>query len=87
MSWGELENGDLIALAESNGYEVLVTADQGIFYQQNNEIRAISLVVLSTNDWYWLQRKVEAIESAILRAQPGSFEFVRIAVGAKGERT
>jgi hypothetical protein len=41
-----LTNGRLLAAAEEAGFEVLVTVDQNIPYQQNLRDRAISLVVL-----------------------------------------
>ncbi len=34
--WSRLVNGDLIHQAASSGYDVLLTADQEIWYQQNN---------------------------------------------------
>ena len=33
--WSDLDNGDLIDLAAQEGYEVFVTTDQGMRYQQN----------------------------------------------------
>ena len=78
LSWGEFKNGLLIEFAERNGYEVLITADQGIYYQQNNEKRAISLIVLSTNSWPAIQEHFEAINAAAMRSGNGSFEFVNL---------
>ena len=42
-------NGDLVALAEAEAYEVMVTADQSLSYQQNMQRRKLALVVLSYN--------------------------------------
>ena len=39
-------NGELLTLAEQSGWQVLLTIDQGIRYQQNLAGRAISLVVI-----------------------------------------
>jgi hypothetical protein len=33
--WGELENGELLTVAEAAGFEVLVTTDRNLRYQQN----------------------------------------------------
>jgi hypothetical protein len=41
-----LTNGRLLAAAEQAGFELLVTVDQNIPYQQNLRDRSISLVVL-----------------------------------------
>ena len=44
--WEELENGDLLKAAEDAGFEVLVTTDKNIRYQQNLTNRKIAIVVL-----------------------------------------
>ena len=44
--WEQLENGELIEAAEQSGFEVLVTTDENIQYQQNLGVRKIALVVL-----------------------------------------
>jgi hypothetical protein len=41
-------NGDLVALAEEAAFDVMVTADQNLSYQQNMKGRKLALVVLST---------------------------------------
>jgi hypothetical protein len=46
--WDTLTNGDLLAEAERAGFEVLLTADKNMRYQQNLTGRRIPLVVLST---------------------------------------
>ena len=35
--WSELSNGELLDIAESEGYELLITTDQNIRHQQNLE--------------------------------------------------
>jgi hypothetical protein len=47
--WNELSNGDLIAAAERAGFDVLVSTDQNLKYQQNLTNRLIAIVVLPTN--------------------------------------
>jgi hypothetical protein len=44
--WGELANGELIGTAEEAGFELFVTTDKNIRYQQNLTSRIIALVVL-----------------------------------------
>ena len=41
-----LKNGALLAAAEAAGFEVMVTTDQEISFQQNLNIRRISIIVL-----------------------------------------
>ncbi len=38
FGWHELENGDLLDAAESRGFDVLVTADKNMQYQQKMEV-------------------------------------------------
>jgi len=35
MGWSRMKNGELIRHAETGGFEVFVTADQNLQYQQN----------------------------------------------------
>jgi hypothetical protein len=49
--WDRLTNGDLLAAAEKDGFDMLLTADKNMRYQQNLAGRNISLVVLSTPQW------------------------------------
>ena len=49
--WDTVSNGDLLAAGEEADFDVLVTADKNMRYQQNLEGRSIALVVLSTPQW------------------------------------
>src|SRR6266702_1237421 len=49
--WDTLANGDLLAEAERAGFDVLLTADKNMRYQQNLRGRKIAIVVLSTPQW------------------------------------
>ena len=52
MQWHpQLENGKLLDAAESAGFDVMVTSDQNIRYQQNLTGRKLALVVLGSNIW------------------------------------
>jgi hypothetical protein len=68
--WAELQNGELIAETESAGFDLLITTDQGIRYQQNWADRSLALLVLSTNDWTWLRRFKERILEAVDSIRP-----------------
>jgi predicted nuclease of predicted toxin-antitoxin system len=76
MGWSEKENGALLALAESSGFDVLVTTDKNLRYQQNLAGRRIALVVLQTTDWQTIEPKVSLIVQAIERVAVGSYEDV-----------
>lgn len=46
--WGGAKNGELLRLAETQ-FELFLTADQNIYYQQNLTGRRIAILILSTN--------------------------------------
>lgn len=49
--WSELSNGDLLTTAESENYDLLITTDQNLRYQQNFVGRQIAIVVLLSTSW------------------------------------
>ena len=49
--WEELSNGELIEAAEQAGFELMVTTDKNIRYQQNLTARKIAVVVLEQSQW------------------------------------
>ena len=71
--WEELENGDLIDVAERSGFEVLVTTDNNIRYQQNLASRKIALVVLQHSQWPMVKLVAAHIVAAVNATQPGSY--------------
>ena len=84
--WGQISNGDLIGRAEEAGYQIMLTCDQNIQYQQNRAHRNISLVVLGSNIWPGVRPKVAEIAAALKRVSAGSFEFIEIAPPPKRRR-
>ena len=78
MGWTELKNGDLLRAAEIDKFELIVTCDQNLSYQQNLTGRNLALVILNTNNWNVLQRNLRVIMEAVDAAEPGSFRFLNI---------
>ena len=76
--WERLVNGALLDAAEAAGFELFVTADKNIRYQQNLTGREISIVVLGNAQWPVLRRYVERVVAAVEAATPGSFTEVEI---------
>jgi hypothetical protein len=79
MGWAGLTNGQLLDAAEKEGFEVLVTGDLSLKYQQNMVARRIALVSLSAIGWPVIEPHVGKIIDAVDGAVPGS--FVRVDVG------
>lgn len=65
LGWSNFKNGELIDAAEQQGYELLITTDQALRYQQNLAARKIAIIVLTSTDWRRIQTRVEAIKTAI----------------------
>ena len=78
LGWSTLGNGELLSAAEKNGFDVFVTTDQNLKYQQNIEGRSIAIVVLSTPSWPRVKQASEAVLGAIDNASPGSFLEVSV---------
>lgn len=76
--WAKLKNGELLEAAEEAGFEVLVTPDKNIRYQQNLALRRIALVVLGNSQWPVLCEQVDRVVIAVNAAQPGSYTVVDI---------
>ena len=49
--WDGLKNGKLLEAAEMAGFEVLVTGDQTLCYEQNLPGRRLAIVALSSIEW------------------------------------
>jgi predicted nuclease of predicted toxin-antitoxin system len=50
MGWAGIANGKLLDLAETNGFDVFITADQSVPFQQNVDRRNITIIVLVTRN-------------------------------------
>ena len=71
--WEEVANGELIGAAEQAGFELIVTTDKNIRYQQNLEHRKIALVVLEHSQWPMVKLVAQQIVEAVNAATPGCY--------------
>ena len=76
--WDNLANGVFLDRAEQAGYEVLITTDQGIRYQQNMSNRRVAVVVLMNTAWPRISRRTEAIRNALDEIRLGELREVPI---------
>lgn len=76
--WAELTNGVLLQMAEEADFDVMITTDKGIRYQQNLAGRRLALVVISTNDWTRIRKSKSVVVDAISGTLPGSLIDVEI---------
>ena len=73
-----MSNGDLLNIAEIEGYDLLITTDQSMRYQQNITGRGLAVLVLLSGAWPYARSRVEDIRAAIAEAQPGEWKEVPI---------
>lgn len=71
--WSALQNGDLIAAVEAAGFEVFITTDQNLKYQQSLAGRRLAIVVLLTTSWPRIRQALPAIVQAVDAATPGTY--------------
>lgn len=71
-----LKNGELLRAASEARFEVLITADKTLRYEQNLAGRTIAIVLLSANAWQLIKPHVASITAAIDSASAGSFTAV-----------
>ena len=68
----------MLKQAETAGFEVFVTADKNLSYQQNLTGRKIAIVVLGQGRWTLIKPHVAQVIAAVNAATPGSFAEVDI---------
>jgi hypothetical protein len=73
MGWQELKNGDLLEAAEDEGFEVLVTADRNLAYQQKLTGRRLAVVVLPSGNWPRLKGAIADVVKAVGKSEAGGF--------------
>lgn len=75
--WGGIENGELLRLAEGK-FDLFITADQNLRYQQNLAGRSIAILELSTNKLRRIQAAAGLIQSAIAGIRPAEYRRLEI---------
>ena len=78
QGWAELRNGELLTAAEGAGFDLLLTTDKNMRYQQNLMGRKIAIVVLGRQQWPLLRSHIKVVIEAINAATPGSYSEAKI---------
>jgi len=76
--WDRLRNGELLAAAEEAGFDLLLTTDKNMRYQQNLVGRQLAIVVLGRQQWPQLRAHMHRVAEAVNAATPGSYMEVII---------
>ena len=78
QGWDRLTNGELLIAAEKAGFDVLLTTDKNLRYQQNLKARRIAIVVLGKGRWRLIRPVISTVTKAVNAAQPGTYTEVDI---------
>jgi len=78
LGWSNWRNGELLSAAEDRGFEIFVSTDQNLRYQQNLDARRVGLVILTSTSWPRIKMKIDEIVSAIERLPIGGYIEVEI---------
>ena len=73
LKWDRLTNGELLGAAEESGFDVFLTTDKNIRYQQDLSGRKIAIIVLGNAQWPVLKLHVQRVVDAVSAAKPGSY--------------
>jgi len=73
QGWSDLSNGDLISAAEQEGFNVLVTTDRNLRYQQDLSSRVIGIAVVLQSAWPILKPRAEDVAAVISNFQPQDY--------------
>jgi hypothetical protein len=76
--WDKTSNGELLEVAEAAGFELLLTTDKRIRYQQNLQGRKIAILVLGNSTWRVVRLFLDRIALAVNEVTPGSYTEVDI---------
>ncbi len=88
MKWSpRLKNGELLNAAEAAGFDILLTCDQNIRYQQNLVRRKLALVILTSNLWPSVRDCGPAFELAVENGLPGSLQNITVPLPALPRKT
>ena len=71
MGWTGVQNGELLRRAEEH-FDVLITADRNLRYQQNLSGRKLAILVLPSNQVPLVTRLVPVVETLLITIQPGA---------------
>jgi hypothetical protein len=76
LGWEQLKNGELIDHAEANGFDVLITADKNLRYQQNLASRGIAIIELPTNRLREIATYAPKVNSILTAILPGEYHII-----------
>jgi hypothetical protein len=81
LGWANKKNGELLALAEAAGFELLVTTDQNLLHQQNLRRWKNAVFILGRGNWPEIKPHTARIATAINAIRQPEVYFFAIEPG------
>jgi len=78
LGWATLKNGALLQSAELAGYELMITTDKNLTYQQNLRGRKIAIIALGQANWPIVRTHIPQIVDAVNVVTAGSYQLVKM---------
>lgn len=78
QGWSELSNGELLKVAEEAGFQLFITTDQNLRYQQNLQESQMAIVVLLSTSWPRISRRVDEINEVVNAMSSGGYAEIPI---------
>jgi hypothetical protein len=78
LGWAAKKNGELLTLAENAGFQLLITTDQNLRYQQNLRGRKIGVFVLGRGNWPEIEPYAQQIAEKINAIKEPGIHFFAI---------
>jgi hypothetical protein len=76
--WSRLQNGALLSAADAAGFDVFVTTDRNLKYQQQLVRRKLAIVVLLSTSWPRIRQVVNDVSNAVNAASAGTYREIAI---------
>ena len=76
MSLQGTQNCKLLRIINSTEFEVFITCDKNMVYQQDMTQYSFATLVLSTNDWKVVRHEVQVIRDALPNLAAGTVTYV-----------
>ena len=73
QGWSHLQNSELLQASEQNNYQLLISTDQNLRYQQNLSGRQLAIIVLLSTSWPRIQLRIDDIQAAVDKIAPGDY--------------
>jgi len=77
LGWSSLSNGELLMRAEPL-FDLLITTDQQLRYQQNLRGRKLAVLVLMTTSWPRLRKRVQEICETVASMKEGDYREINV---------